>query len=216
MSVKFKEELNQTIIVEDVMSDEEDDQNFGETFNNEMFDLVKDEPIQNEIIRPRVQHRPLPPYAKQGQPPFQQQQQQQQIRQQLPARHPPRNQISYDDILKTMNMRVNDGKLEMIKPVPQEANYAAQVPYQEQNSYIYNKYFKDQLKQNQQQQMPSRPLTPQERRAMMIKRYIEIENQRRRISQIKSKKLNFSTSNINISNGRQPHDLNRLFRFVGK
>ena len=204
MSVKFNEDFNHTFIVEDVMSDDEDN-----NFTNEEFDLVKDESVQNEILPPRAQYRPLAPYSRQ--------QQQPPVRQQLPPRHPPKNQISYDDILQSMNMRVKDGKLEMIQPVPQQANYAPQVPYQEQNSYIYNKYFQDYTKQqNHQQQMPSRPLTPQERRALIIKRQIEIENQRRRISQIKSKKLLFSTNNINISYGRQPRDMNRLFKFVGK
>jgi hypothetical protein len=209
MSVQFNEDMNHTFIVEDVLSDEEDNQNFGESFNGESFDLVKDEPVQNEILSPRVQYRPLAPYSRQ--------QQQQPVRQQLPPRHPPRNQISYDGILQSMNMRVKDGKLEMIQPVPEQANYAPQVPYQEQNNYIYNKYFQDYNKQQQQQQQgPSRPLTLQERRAMFIKRQIEIENQRRRISEIKSKKMLFSSSNINFSNGRQPHDMNRLFKFVGK
>lgn len=210
MSVQFNEDMNHTFIVEDVLSDEEDNQNFGESFDGESFDLVKDEPVQNEILSPRIQYRPLAPYSRQ--------QQQQPVRQQLPPRHPPRNQISYDGILQSMNMRVKDGKLEMIQPVPEQANYAAQVPYQEQNNYIYNKYFQDYNKQQQQQQQqgPSRPLTLQERRAMFIKRQIEIENQRRRISEIKSKKMLFSSSNINFSNGRQPHDMNRLFKFVGK
>jgi len=208
MSVKFNEDLNHTFIVEDVMSDDDDNDNFSNVAREE-FDLVKDESVQNEILPPRVQYRPLAPYSRQ--------QQQPPVRQQLPPRHPPKNQISYDDILQSMNMRVKDGKLEMIQPVPQQANYAPQVPYQEQNSYIYNKYFQDYAKQqNRQQQMPSRPLTPQERRAFIIKRQIEIENQRRRISQIKSKKLLFSTDNINISYGRQPRDMNRLFKFVGK
>ena len=208
MSVKFNDDLNHTIVVEDVMSDDDND-----NFSREEFDLVNDESVQNEILPPRVQYRPLAPYSNQ---PLRQQQQQP-VRQEFPPRHPPKNQISYDDILQSMNMRVKDGKLEMIQPVPQQANYAPQVPYQEQNSYIYNKYFQDYAKQqNRQQQIPSRPLTPQERRALIIKRQIEIENQRRRISQIKSKKLLFSTDNINISYGRQPRDMNRLFKFVGK
>lgn len=211
MSVQFNEDMNHTFIVEDVLSDEEDNQNFGESFDGESFDLVKDELVKNEILSPRIQYRPLVPYSRQ------QQQQQQPVRQQLPPRHPPRNQISYDGILQSMNMRVKDGKLEMIQPVPEQVNYAAQVPYQEQNNYIYNKYFQDYNKQQQQQQQgPSRPLTLQERRAMFIKRQIEIENQRRRISEIKSKKMLFSSSNINFSNGRQPRDMNRLFKFVGK
>ncbi len=198
MSVKFNDDLNHTIIVEDVMSDEE------ETYNNERsyvdeFNLVKED-IQNEVQRPNVQYRPMPPYHKQ---------------QPLPKIFP-KNQISYDDILHSMNMCVKDGKLERIQPVPQEANYAPQIPYQhngQPNSYIYNKYFKNYAQQQQQQQqIPSRHLTQEERRVLMIKRQIEIEEQRKRIREIKSTKLQFSDSNVNVSSVYRHKDLNRLFK----
>jgi len=147
-------------------------------------DLVKNDGVKNQVIRSNT--------------PYQQ------------ARQQTKSKISYDDILKSMNMQVKDGKLEIIK---KEVNYAPEVPCQnnsQQNSY---KYFSDQQYSNE---IPQRPLTQNERRLLFIRRQIEIENQRQRIRQIKSKKLNFSSDNINISYGKQPHNMNRLFKFVGK
>jgi len=201
MSVQFNEESNHTFIIEDVLSDEDENEYDNLEYQK---DLVKDRSVTNEIM-PK-------PIIKQ---PQQHQQQQQQIR----VRQSQKKEISYDDILKTMNMRVKDGKLELIEPTPKEANYQVQVPYGRQvnqNSYIHNKYFKDYQEQEEVSQIPRRPLTPQEHRILMIKRQIEIQKQRQRISQIKSKKLLFSTDNINISNQGHSHDLNRLFKFVGK
>lgn len=196
MSVKFNDELNHTIIIEDVMSDEEENYNEDEVCP-EHFNLVKEHKVQNEI---NPQYRPIPPYYKQ---------------QPLASNRFQKAQISYDDILKSMNMRVKDGKLEMVQPVSQETNYAAQVPYQhnpQTNSYIYNKYFKNSKQYEEYPQIPSIPLTPEERRAFMIKRQIEIAQQRKRISEIKSTKLQFSDSNINVSSVYRHKDLNRLFK----
>jgi len=192
MSVKFNEELNHTIIVEDVLSDEENNNELSE------FDLVKEE-IKNEVHQPNIQYRTMPPYHNFSQ-----------------SQNIPKNRISYDDILQSMNMCVKDGKLEMIQPIAEQANYAAQIPYQnnsQPNSYIYNKYFKNYAKQSQEQsQGPVVPLTPQERRHMLIKRQIEIEQQRKRISEIKSTKLQFSDTKVNVSSVYRHRELNRLFK----
>jgi len=196
MSVKFNDELNHTIIIEDVMSDEEENYNELEVYP-EHFNLIKEHEVQNEI---NPQYRPMPPYYKQ---------------QLSPSKRFQKPQISYDDILKSMNMRVKDGKLEMVQPVSQETNYAAQVPYQhnpQTNSYIYNKYFKNNKQYEEHPQIPSIPLTPEERRTFMIKRQIEIAQQRKRISEIKSTKLQFSDTNINVSSVYRHKDLNRLFK----
>ena len=74
-----------------------------------------------------------------------------------------------------------------------------------QNSYIYNKYFKEQI---QSENKVKRPLTLMEYRRMLLKDII----QKRRIREIKSKKLMLPSSNINISS-RNPGDMNRLFNF---
>jgi hypothetical protein len=166
------------------MSDDEDYMN----------NLVKDENVIEKPIN--IQYRPLPAYSKQP------------IRQEIPPIHPPKNKISYDEILESMNMRVVNGKLEMIIPTQKEAGEIKKV-YPQQNSYIHNKYFKNSANQ---QERPLRPLTHEEYRALMIKRQIEIQ----RINLIKPKKLLFSTNHINISHVYREHNLNRLFRFVGK
>lgn len=73
------------------------------------------------------------------------------------------------------------------------------------NSYIYNKYFKDEIQQN-----PSvmRPRTLHEYKMMVIDDYL----QRQRIKQMKSTKLVIPTSNMNISAGNSVN-LNKLFSF---
>ena len=183
------QDTNHSIIIED-FNNNSVDEHLNENKKHWGNDLVKNDGVKNEVIRSNTS------YPKQGQ-----------------SRLQTKNRISYDDILKSMNMQMKDGKLEIIK---KEVNYSPQVPYQnnpQQNSYIYNKYFSDQKYSNE---PPQRPLTQNERRILFIRRQVEIENQRQRIRQIKSKKLNFSSDNINISYGRQPHNMNRLFKFVGK
>lgn len=74
-----------------------------------------------------------------------------------------------------------------------------------QNSYIYNKFFKDNL---QVQNTVRKPQTLEEYKRMLIEDYI----QRQRIKQMKSTKLVMPTSNINISAGHSAN-LNKLFSF---
>ena len=126
--------------------------------------------------------------------------------------------ISFDDILSKMGTFVSDGKLHLIdrNTLPQQQQpkqYNQQQPkqYQQaetnipQNSYIYNKYFKDNM---QQQDTIRKPKTLQEYKIMVIKDYI----QRQRINQMKSTKLIMPTSNINMSSGHSSN-LNKLFNF---
>jgi hypothetical protein len=200
--------MEQDFIIEDVESDEEIQLNIHE--NNESNDYEYEFGIgndlvqeQNEVIRPSpaVQYRPLPTFSNnkftntnQNNPPIVQQQKQ------------PPKKVSYDDILKSMNMRVNNGKLELLQKSQSNQN--------PQN--MYNSYFNDgynnqpQHQQQQQPEMQRRQLTPQEQRAIMIRRQIEMENQRRRISQIKSKKLLFSDNNIHFSGGIPRSGMNHL------
>jgi hypothetical protein len=58
---------------------------------------------------------------------------------------------------------------------------------------------------------PAVPLTPEQRKQQAIKDYLERIAARKRIEQIKSRKLLFNTNNINVApnNG----NLNKLFRF---
>lgn len=154
-------------------------------------------------------------------------------------------QISYDDILTKMGMFVVNGKLHLIEDnnklkqelINNQTNKSAimnqnmnqnmsQNNYNQtnkspiinqnmnqninQNNYIYNKYFKGEL---QQEENVKRPMTLMEYRRKLI---IDVL-QKKRINQIKSTKLLFPTSNINISGGsRNPQEMNKLFNFSKK
>jgi hypothetical protein len=108
-----------------------------------------------------------------------------------------------------MGMFVSDGKLHLVdrntvsfQEEQKQEQVINQIP---QNSYIHNKYFKNEL---QPQNTITRPKTAQEYKKMILENYIE----RLRIKQIKSKKLLMPTSNINMATGNSSN-LNRLFKF---
>lgn len=149
------------------------------------------------------------------------------VRPQTPVEKP---KISYEDILSKMGMFVSDGKLHLVDrntltPQKQELlhsqvnkNQYQQVnqPYETnieykaehnipQNSYIYNKFFKDDL---QPQNIIRQPKTLEEYKIMLITDHI----QRQRIKQIKSTKLIMPTTNINFSGGHSAN-FNKLFSF---
>lgn len=73
------------------------------------------------------------------------------------------------------------------------------------NSYIYNKYFKDEV---QPQNNVRRPRSLHEYKMMLVDDYLEAQ----RIKQMKSTKLVMPTSNINIAAGHSAN-LNKLFSF---
>lgn len=137
--------------------------------------------------------------------------------------------ISYDDILSSLNMVVNNGVLQFAKASQQSHIKSEQVPTQQkkqqviiktpsniqpeyqENNYITNKYFKDYKKQTIIEE-PQIPMTKEEYKQMLIKDYINRQQAQRRISQIKSRKLLFNTQNINISPIQMPRDMNKLFK----
>jgi len=140
------------------------------------------------------------------------------VRPQMPQQKP---KISYEDILSKMGMFVSDGKLHLLEQQQNQPQYEQNQPQYEQNqyqqqksmpntnipnnSYIYNKYFKDELKQ---EETVRRPRTLQEYKMMLLQDYL----QKQRIKQMKSTKLVMPTSNINISAGNTGN-LNKLFNF---
>ena len=138
------------------------------------------------------------------------------VRPQIPQ---PKPKISYEDILSKMGMLVSDGKLHLIDrntltPQQQKEILSSQNQCQQQstnntnipkNSYIYNKYFKDDI---QPDTTVRRPRTLHEYEMMLIDDYIE----RQKIKQMKSTKLMMPTSNISISSGNSAN-LNKLFNF---
>jgi hypothetical protein len=145
-------------------------------------------------------------------------------RQQIPPKKP---QISYEDILSKMGMLVSNGKLHLVdrNTIPshlqkqvtrkmgnnqsqqyEDQQIPQQVPQQiPQNSYIFNKYFKEELNQPEEVR---RPRTLQEYKMMLLQDHL----QRQRIKQIKSTKLVMPTSNINMAYSNSGN-LNKLFSF---
>lgn len=137
--------------------------------------------------------------------------------------------LTYDDILAKMGMYMHDGKLhlgnkELTKPsVKMECskvkcnrlqenikNVAVSFVPQDQNSYIYNKYFKNQ--QDTAGPISIVPKTPDEFNALLKQKIMEKRLHRHRISQIKSNKLIMPTENIQIAS-EQKSDYNKLFGF---
>lgn len=137
-------------------------------------------------------------------------------------------QISYEDILSKMGMFVADGKLHLLddKTPQQKEEFKRHIQQRNtnntqnnniqnniqqsnqnipQNSYIYNKYFKEEFEP---EQNIRRPRNVQEYKQMLIMDIL----QKQRIKQIKSTKLIMPTSNINIAAGNSAN-LNKLFNF---
>lgn len=119
---------------------------------------------------------------------------------------PQPSKISYEDILSKMNMFVSNGKLHLIdreqpNPNPNTNTNPNTNPTTSQNSYIFNKYFKD-------EQQPinnvRKPKTLHEYKMMVIDDYIE----RERIKRLKTRKLMMFTSD-NLSNFKNAE--NKLF-----
>ena len=151
--------------------------------------------VTKSILKPQIQKPIQKPIQNQIQKPIQNQIQ--------------KPKISYEDILSKMGMFVSDGKLHLVDrnsvSFQEEQNQEQVINQIPQNSYIHNKYFKNDL---QPQNTITRPKTAQEYKKMIIENYIE----RLRIKQIKSKKLLMPTSNINMANGNSSN-LNRFFKF---
>lgn len=136
---------------------------------------------------------------------------------------PNKSKVSYGDILSSLNLVVENGVLKYIqvKPNLNDPNTQPQRPTQPQsnkvdpqmrNSYIFNKYFKDYKDQTVIEE-PKTPLTREEQKQAMIVDYIKRVNERKRIEQIKSKKLLFNTNNINIAHKQNSINSNQLFKF---
>lgn len=140
----------------------------------------------------------------------------------------PKNQekkrVSYDDILAKMGMYVDNGKLHVtekntscgpstggsqkIKCTRLQQQIDQPQNSSMQNSYIYNKYFKDQVQPAEQ---VAAPKTLEEYKQLLVKKALERRIQQIRIQQMKSTKLIMPTENINIK--QEPRNQNRFFRF---
>ena len=147
------------------------------------------------------------------------QQYQQPPRQQFPrpilkqttgSQQQPQKKVTYDDILSSLNMKVVNGKLQIVRgddvptppvqrgkqvPPPHMHQHTQSQAYTKQNEF-YNKF----LQAQQQQQMVEEEveLTPEQiaaqqqyhKRLMMIQ-YVKNQQQKQRLGQIKSKKMKF-------------------------
>ena len=128
--------------------------------------------------------------------------------------NPKKPKVSYDDILSSLNMVVNNGVLQFAKPIQQTQKSQQKKQVTISDNYITNKYFKDYKDQSQGVvEEPRVPLTKEEYRQMLIQDYIKRQQAKRRISQIKSRRLLFDTQHINIapSQNQMPRDMNKLF-----
>jgi hypothetical protein len=119
---------------------------------------------------------------------------------------PKKKKVSFDDILSNMNLVVNNnGSLQFITPTQeyinpqQKHNYSQQVEPAVKHSYIYNKYFKDYQDATPQIPEVRVPKTKEEYFQMLLEDRLKRIEERKRISQIKSTKMMY-TSNIEYNN----------------
>ena len=122
----------------------------------------------------------------------------------------PKQPFSYDHILNSLNMKVNGGKLEYTPP--------NQNSLEKTKNKIINHYFENQPNQQPQHQTsetaqePSQeynnvnqPRTSEEHQKRLAYYYWQKHQQRKRIAQIKSKKMLYPTDHIQISRSNQKH-----------
>lgn len=133
--------------------------------------------------------------------------------------------LSYDDILSKMGMFVTEGQLHLLdnQPLEVQEQIRQQIKGQKsvvkqppviveqpnQNSYIYNKYFSNEMQNTG--VGPRVPRSLQEYRDMLLQDFI----QKQRIRQMKSTKLIMPTSNINFA-PQSNQNMNKLFSFSNK
>lgn len=119
-----------------------------------------------------------------------------------------KNKMSYDDILNSLNLVVNNGVLQYMTLNPSiniesTNNHKPSVDSQpqEKNSYIFNKYFKDYRETNDTNIKEIRvPKTVEEYNKMILEDRIKYAQERNRIAQIKSTKMLYESNNGNTSN----------------
>ncbi len=123
-----------------------------------------------------------------------------------------KKKVSFNDILTNMNLVVNKkGVLQFMKPTqePQQQDYQYEEQYYQQqyaqpqqqpvepsvkHSYIYNKYFKDYADVSAPAPERRVPKTIEEYNQMVREDRIKRIEERKRISEIKSTKLMFTTT----------------------
>jgi hypothetical protein len=126
----------------------------------------------------------------------------------------PKKKISYDDLLSSMGMKIVNGKLELYnknligrpppptRPTPK--NY-------EDYRYQQNKKYPNQPIQNTNPNIY--PMTEQQYKKHIQLEYLKNQYERRRVEQIKSKKILFTNPNA-LVNIKSYNNLNKMFQFV--
>jgi hypothetical protein len=140
-----------------------------------------------------------------------------------------KKKVSFDDILTNMNLVVKqNGVLQYMQPLQEETsqeqynqnslsnlrNRETQLDPSVKNSFLYNKYFKDYKDVRNNEPEIRVPKTMEEYRQMLLEDKIKRIQQQKRISQIKSTKLLFtSDTNANINNLSIRSSVNNLNNF---
>jgi len=204
-----------------------DYENVGYVNENGMFEKASASDHVNNIVVGNTPHNLVDnqsfyrDFAKKNPPQYQQPPRQQFPRPILKQntgyqQQQPQKKVTYDDILSSLNMKVINGKLQIIRgddtqplppqmqrgrgqgPPPHMHPHTQSQAYTKQNDF-YNKFLQA---QQQQQQMVEEEeeieLTPEQiaaqqqyyKRLMMIQ-YIKNQQQRMRVGQVKSKKMKF-------------------------
>lgn len=109
-----------------------------------------------------------------------------------------KKKVSFDDILSNMNIVVNkSGVLQYMAPLQEmveEQPHYEQLEPAVKHSYIYNKYFKDYQDAHAPPPQVRTPKTMEEYKKMLLEDKIERIKQQKRIAEIKSTKLLFTTN----------------------
>jgi len=156
-----------------------------------------------------------------------------------PAPQPqPARKVTYDDILSSLNMKVVDGKLQIVRNVvaenvrsnnfvpqqqqPQQRQQSKFIPMQQQQQQQFSsnqsKRFQSMHQQQQDMQQPAPILTKEQYRQVQIANYMREVQRIQHIRNSKSTKLKFSNPNANFNISpvtASSNDLNRLFPLKG-
>ena len=208
------------------INDSVDYENVGCVNENGMFENASTDDVNNMVIGNPPQNLVdnqsfYRDFAKKNPQQYQKPQRQQFpypkpiLKQSIASPQQPQKKVTYDDILSSLNMKVVNGKLQIIRgddaqPLPPQMQRGrGQVPpshmhqhtqaqaYTKQNEF-YNKFLQAQQHQQQMVEEEEIELTPEQmaaqqqyhKRLMMIQ-YIKNQQQRQRVGQIKSKKMKF-------------------------
>jgi hypothetical protein len=120
--------------------------------------------------------------------------------------------LSYDDILSSLNLKVNNGKLEYLRATPRPGDslrtcYRKQELQEQQQQLYQNNH--DYYSQEQ-----PIPISKEEYKKRVILEFIRRDQERKRIAQIKSKKLLFAQNNQSAPSYAVPTNINKLFRLL--